>query len=410
MVQRAYTARSNSQPPDTPRREIPLSNPYSVTSSPESVNVDPDKLAQVVERARREVDEGLLPSAQIAVAREGRLVLFETFGGATNDFLYCVFSSTKAITSAAAWLLIEAGDLSTDEVVADIVPEFGTNGKDVITVEQLFLHSSGFPNAPFRPTDWPDRDRRYARFAQWRLNWEPGSRFEYHPSSSMWVVAEIIERRSGRDFTEFVRTEIADPLGLADLHVGLPAAENPRVAEIVHCGDPMTSEDYARLGLPEPPVTEVTEDAILSFNKPEIRAVPVAGGGGIMSAADLALFYQGLLHGGSADGRRIWKDETLRMARRVRSGDLRDPLTGVPVNRALGVVVAGDTWRNMRGFAHGNSAEAFGHGGAGGQIAWADPATGISVGYCTNGHDRNPMRLGRRGVSISNRVADVAVA
>ena len=98
------------------------------------------------------------------------------------------------------------------------------------------------------------------------------------------------------------------------------------------------------------------------------------------------------------------------MARTVRSGDLRDPVTGVPVNRALGVVIAGDSWRNMRGFAHGNSAEAFGHGGAGGQIAWADPATGISISYCTNGHDRNPMRLGRRGVSISNRVADVTVA
>ena len=387
-----------------------MSNPYSVTSSLESANVDPDKLAQVVERARREVDERLLPSAQIAVAREGRLVLFETFGDATNDSLYCVFSSTKAITSAAAWLLIEAGELSTEEVVADIVPEFGTNGKDVITVEQLFLHSAGFPHAPFRPTDWPDRDRRYARFAQWRLNWKPGSQFEYHPSSSMWVVAEIIERRSGRDFTEFVRTEVADPLGLTDLHLGLPAAENPRVAEIVHCGEPMTSEDYARLGLPEPPATEVTEDAILSFNRPEVRAMPVAGGGGIMTAADLALFYQALLHGGRVDGCRVWKDETLRMARRVRSGDLRDPLTGVPVNRALGIVVAGDTWRNMRGFAHGNSAEAFGHGGAGGQIAWADPVTGISVGYCTNGHDRNPMRLGRRGVSISNRVADVTVA
>lgn len=387
-----------------------MSNPCSVSSSLESANVDSDKLAQAVERARREVDEGLLPSAQLAIAREGRLLLFETFGAATNESLYCVFSSTKAITSAAAWLLIEAGELSTDEVVADIVPEFGTNGKDVITVEQLFLHSSGFPHAPFRPADWPDRDRRYARFAQWRLNWEPGSQFEYHPSSSMWVVAEIIERRSGRDITEFVRTEVADPLGLTDLHLGLPAAENPRVAEIVHCGEPMTSDDYARLGLPEPPVTEVTEDAILSFNRPEVRAVPVAGGGGIMSAADLALFYQGLLHGGSTGGRRVWKDETLRMARRVRSGDLRDPVTGVPANRALGVVVAGDNWRNMRGFARSNSAEAFGHGGAGGQIAWADPATGISVGYCTNGHDRNPMRLGRRGVSISNRVADVTVA
>ena len=373
--------------------------------SPESAGLASDKLDDLRRRVRQEVDEGLLPSAQIAVAKDGRLVLFETFGDGTNDSLYCVFSATKAITSAAAWLLIEAGELSVDEVVADIVPEFATNGKGIVTVEQLFLHTAGFPNAPFRPTDWLDRDRRLARFAQWRLNWEPGSRFEYHPSSSMWVVAEIIERRTGRDFTEFVRTEIADPLGLKDLYVGLPGPENPRVTELMHCGEPMTSADYERLGIPEPPVTEVTEEAILSFNRPEVRAVGVPGGGGIMSAAELALFYQGLMHGGSVDGRRIWQESTLEMARTVRSGDLRDPMSGVPVNRGLGIVIAGDEYRNFRGFARDNSPLAFGHGGAGGQIAWGDPVTGISVGYCTNGHDRNPMRLGRRGLGISKRVA-----
>ena len=381
-----------------------------VADSPEALGIDPGKLAAVVERVRREVDEELLPSAQIAVAREGRLALFETFGDATNDTLYCVFSATKAITSAAAWLVIEAGDLGVDEVVASIVPEFGSNGKDAITVEQLFLHSAGFPHAPFRPTDWFDRDRRLQRFANWRLNWQPGSRFEYHPTSSMWVIAEIVERRTGRPFQDFVREEIAQPLGLQELHLGLPAAENKRVATLEHCGDALTSADYARLGIPEPPVTEVTEGVILSFNEPQIRAVPTPGGGGIMTAAELALFYQALLHGGSVGGRRVWKAETLAMARQVRSGDLRDPLSGKRVNRGLGIVVAGDEDRNLRGFGHENSPLAFGHGGAGGQIAWADPATGVSIGYCTNGHDRNPLRMGRRGVSISNRVAQVASA
>ena len=376
--------------------------------SPEAVGIDAERLAEVLQRVRREVDEGLLPSAQIAVAREGRLALFETIGAATNENLYCVFSSTKALTSAAAWLLIESGDLRVDESVVDIVPEFGTNGKDAVTVEQLFLHSAGFPSAPFRPTDWFDRDRRLARFASWRLNWQPGSRFEYHPTSSMWVIAEIIERRSGRDFDAFVREEVTTPLGLPDFHLGLPAEENHRVATLAHYGEPLTSEDYARLGIPEPPVTEVTEDAILAFNTPEVRAVPTPGGGGIATAADLALFYQALLHGRSDGRRRVWKQETLVNATEVRSGDLRDPLSGKRVNRALGVVVAGDEDRNFRGFGHENGPLAFGHGGAGGQIAWVDPETGISIGYCTNGFDRNPLRLGRRTVSISNRVARVA--
>ncbi len=376
--------------------------------SPEAVGLDADKVAAVVARVRREVDEGLLPSAQIAVARHGKLALFETVGDATCDTLYCVFSCTKAITSAAAWLLMERDQLHLSQRVADIVPEFGTNGKEVITVEQLFVHNAGFPHAPFAPADWPDKQRRLARFASWRLNWPPGSRFEYHPTSSMWVLAEVIERKTGRDFHEFVRTEIAQRLALPDLHVGLPPEQNHRVAELTHCGAAMSAEDYARLGIPEPPVTEVTEEAILSFNREDVRAVGVPGGGGIMTAAELALFYQALMHGGSRGHLRVWRNDTMATARYVRSGELADPLTGKRVNRGLGIVVAGDADRNFRGFGHANSPFAFGHGGAGGQIGWADPGSGISMGYCTNGHDRNPLRMGRRTVSISNHVARLA--
>ncbi|MYE13936.1 MAG: beta-lactamase family protein [Gammaproteobacteria bacterium] len=371
---------------------------------PQAIGLAPERLDALRERARQEVDEGMLPSAQIAVARNGRLGLFETFGDADNDTLYCIFSSTKAITSAAGWLVIQDGKLDLGERVADIVPEFGSNGKEGVTVEQLFLHTAGFPHAPFRSLDWDDAARRLERYRQWRLNWPPGSRFEYHPTSSMWMIAELVERRSGTEFRQFVRERIALPLGLPDLFVGLPEDRNAAVAECVHVGEALTSEDYARLGLPEPPVTEVTEDAILSFNRPEIRAVGVPGGGAVTTAADMALFYQGLLHGRAGEGR-VWTDETLAMARTVRSADLVDPMYGKPVHRALGVIVAGDEDRNYRGFGHSNSELAFGHGGAGGQIAWADPATGISFGYCTNGHDRNPLRQGRRGVSISNRAA-----
>jgi len=373
--------------------------------SPAEVGIDETKLEELLTRARQEVDEGLLPSAQIAIARNGKLAAFETWGEAPADPLYCVFSSTKAITSAAGWLMIQEGKLDIREKVSNIVPEFGSNGKQDISVEQLFTHTAGFPHAPFRPTDWNDKARRLERYASWTLNWEPGSRYEYHPTSSMWVIAEIVERLSGRPFQSFVRDRIAVPLGLPDLWVGIPEEHHHRVAEVVHVGDALTPADYAQLGLPEPPVTEVTEDALTSFNTAEIRKVGVPGGGGVMSAAELALFYQALLHGGAVDGERIWTEKTLAFARQVRTGNLVDPLYGHTIHRALGVCIAGDEKRNLRGFGHANSELAFGHGGAGGQIGWADPETGISIGYCTNGHDRNPLRQGRRGVSLSNRAA-----
>ena len=220
----------------------------------------------------------------------------------------------------------------------------------------------------------------------------------------MWVIAELIERISGLSYEDFIRTRIALPLGLQDLWVGMPDEHHNRVATISHSGEPLTAADYETLGLPAPPVTEVTPEAILNFNKSETRRVPVPGGGGIMSAAEIALFYQGLI-GNTQTGTKLWRDETIDFATTPRTGDLIDFMTGQAVNRALGVVVSGDDKRNYRGFGHTNSAKAFGHGGAGGQIAWVDPESGISFGYCTNGHDQNTIRQGRRSISISNRAA-----
>jgi len=376
-------------------------------AEPEELGLDPMKIAALLARVRREVDEGLLPATQVALARNGKVAVFESFGEARDDSLFCVFSATKAITSAAGWILMQEGKLDENELVADIIPEFAANHKHDISVEQLFLHTAGFPSAPFKPLDWNNPITRVERFAQWQLNWPPGSRYEYHPTSSMWVIAEIIERRAGISYQQFVRERIAQPLGLLDLYVGLPVSENDRVLPNVHVGEALTSADYTRLGIPEPPVTEVTEEAISNFNSPEVRAVGVPGGGGIMGAAELALFYQGLLHGGLpvGAGAEVWSPETMARARRVRTGDLRDPLFGKLVNRGLGIVIAGDDEMNYRGFGRTNSAETFGHNGAGGQLAWVDPATGLSLGYCTSGHDRNTLRQGRRGVAVSSLAA-----
>jgi CubicO group peptidase (beta-lactamase class C family) len=271
-------------------------------------------------------------------------------------------------------------------------------------VEQLLTHTAGFPAAPFKPLDWNDPKRRWERFEQWRLNWEPGTRFEYHPTSTMWVLAEIIERRGGIAFQQFIRERIVAPLGLTDLYVGLPPEENERVLDGVHVGDALTDADYEAMGLRRPPVAEVTEEAILRFNNPDVRAVGVPGGGGYGNAAEVALYYQGLLTGG-LDDTRVWSRETLQAARTVRTGDLVDPVFGKPVSRGLGIVIAGDETRNFRGFGHTNSPETFGHNGAGGQIAWVDPASGISVSYLTNGHDRNEVRQGRRVVAIGSLAA-----
>ncbi|HXU22587.1 MAG TPA: serine hydrolase domain-containing protein, partial [Tepidiformaceae bacterium] len=333
-----------------------------VANKPEDIGIDSEKLEAVFARAKRDVDDGVLPSAQVAVARQGKLAGVRTYGAArhgetevpaTNDTLYTIFSSTKAIIASAVWTLFEDGLLKLDERVCEIIPEFGTNGKDVITVEQTMLHIGGFPMAPFGALDWDNRERRLERFSKWRLNWEPGSQFVYHATSAHWVLAEIIERRTGKDFRAYVRERILDPMGLTDFYVGLPEGENSRVADVYHV---------------EPPVPppggwgEVTPDAILSFNRPEVRAVGVPGGGGITTAAGLAMFYQPLINGGAtADGTRIMKAETIDWATQVRTKDFhREQILDYPINRALAVVVAGDDgYQAFRGFGKTTSPRAF---------------------------------------------------
>ncbi len=393
---------------------MPAAN--QIADNPREVGLDPAKVAELFRRAEREVAEGLLPSCQIAIARNGKIGAMKAFGRALqggaekpadNDTLYCLFSCTKAIVSSAIWILIGEGKLDPSERAAAIVPEFGTNGKETITVEQLLLHTGGFPNAPYPQYDWNSREKRLERFKSWRLEFPVGQRFVYHPTSGFWVLGEIIERRTGQDFRDFVAERIAGPLGIPGLRLGLPRAEHGRVADLKWVGEALTPEDFKKMGLPVPPETEVTEAAILGFNAPVVRESGVPGGGAVTTAANIALFYQGLLHNPAvADGRPIWKPETLKEALRVRSGDYFDPIFKYKCNRALGVAIAGDDgFANYRGFGKTNSPMTFGHGGAGGQIGWGDPATGISLGYCTNGFDRNDIRQGRRGVAISSLAA-----
>jgi len=370
------------------------------------VGIDAEALAALIARCRREVDNGLLPSSQMAVAAGDRLVAYETFGDAAPDSRYVIFSCTKAVVVAAFWLLLGDGSIALDQRVAEVIPEFATNGKDVITVRQLLLHEGGFPNAPLNLETDVTRQQRLARFASWRLNWEPGTRFEYHATSAHWVIAELIERLSGVEYRAFVQERILEPLGLKRLRLGVAVQEQGDINDLEVRGEPATNEELeAVLGIPgitlEVMQGEVTDAALVAFNRPAFRAMGVPGGGGISTAADLALYYQALLHNPG----RLWDPAVLAAGTREVHGVLPDPWYHVSSNRALGTVIAGEgQGAAMRGFGRTVSPRTFGHAGAGGQIAFADPDVDVSFCYLTNGLDANILRQGRRTASIASCV------
>ncbi len=381
--------------------------------SPAEVGLNPDKVQALMDRAARDVKEGVLPACQVAVARNGKIAAMQTFGRAvqggvdkpaTDETVFVAMSATKAITSSALWLLIQEGKISTEDKIVKYVPEYGTNGKEPTTIEHLLIHTAGIPTAPGSFKDWGDHKRRLERFAQWRPVNPPGEKFFYHIHANYWPIAEAIERITGKRIGDFVRERIAEPLGLPDLRIGLPRAIQPRMADVKWVGEPAKDEEYKKLGVTPPRANlgSITEDAVLEMNDPAMRETDFPAGGLMTTAGDIALFYQALLNDGKAqDGTRIWQSDMLREARRIRSGNLIDTARGITANRALGIVIAGSDGKgNLRGFGRTNSAEAFGHPGFGGQIGWADPATGISFGYLTNGFDRNDLREGRRSVAV----------
>ena len=151
---------------------------------------------------------------QVAVARHGRLVAFETFGDATNERRYITQSVGRNVVAAAVWKLLGDGRFTLDERVADVIPEFATNGEDVVTVEHVLTHRAGFPFAPLGYPKMLDRNTRLEAFGRWRLDWPPGSRLQFHLTSAAWVIAELVERTTGLTFAEYLRTEIVEPLGL----------------------------------------------------------------------------------------------------------------------------------------------------------------------------------------------------
>jgi CubicO group peptidase (beta-lactamase class C family) len=332
------------------------------------VNFDP-----VLDAARKLVDDGLTPACQLAVAQDNEILCFETFGEATNDTRFCVFSATKPIVASAVWLLIGEALLDPARPVAHYIPEFATLGKEVVTVEQVMLHTAGFPNAPMDPVEGGDAVTRVKRFTDWRLEWEPGTRFEYHALSAHWVLAELIERLSGLDFRDYIETRVCAPNGLPRL-LGLEPEEQTDIAGGVPLGTPPADSD-----LP------VVDTMILNrADRPDVRAAGVPGGGGIMTAATMARFYQALLH----DANRVWDPGVLADAKTNIRCTFPDPLMHVAANRSLGLVVAGDDGLHQFRygmFGNANSPGSIGHAGAHCQVAWADPATGISFSFVKNG-------------------------
>jgi CubicO group peptidase (beta-lactamase class C family) len=339
--------------------------------SAEEAGVDPMRLELFLSRARLEVDQGILPSAQVAVARKGRLVAFETYGSATNDTKYILQSVGRTVVAATVWKLLGEGLLDLDEPIVDVIPEFGTNGKHEVTLEHVLTHTAGFPFAPLGYPKMLDRQTRLAAFERWKLDWPPGSRIQFHLTSAAWVIAELVERKTGMPFADYLRTAIVEPLGLGFI-LPLPADQydSPMLAAPVAI-DRTSDEDEVD---PWGPWYLANAD-VLSGGEPSHSIVG--------SAADIAQLMQALFHSG------LWDEATVNDAIRIRRSEAPwgEKIYGGSdevVNIGLFVLVSGTSGWTLT--PRTGSAATFGHSGAPCQLGFMDPETGTSFAFLTNGY------------------------
>jgi CubicO group peptidase (beta-lactamase class C family) len=338
--------------------------------APEEVGVDPRRLAVFLDRARLDVDNGALPSVQVAVAAKGRLVAFETYGDSSNEKKYILQSAGRNVVAAALWKVLDDGLVKTDLRIAELIPEFGTNGKDVVTLEQVCTHTAGFPFAPLGYPKMLSREARLEAFSKWRLDWEPGSRLQFHLTAQAWVIVELVERLYDMTFAEFLRTQIVEPLGLG-FRLPLPPEEFEEVLAVPVATD-RTSDDQ-----------EVDPFGPWYLNNPEVLSGGEPSHSMVGSAADMVLLHQAFLHSG------LWKPETIEDATRIRVSEApwgERLYGGSPeiANVCLMLMVAGEvggSWTPRAG-----SPRTFGMGGAPFQLCFTDPDADTWFAYLTNGY------------------------
>ena len=364
-----------------------------------------DSVPALIERASREVESGLLPAAQMALAYEGEIVVSEAFGACTTTNRFQTYSAVKPTVSLTALELAHAGAFDLYGPVADVLPDFGANGKAAITVSQVLLHTGGFPIAPFPPEKWTDRDQRLEVYGGWRVSWEPGTRFVYHPVNAHWVVADLIQQVTGQHYAEAIDERIHAPLGQRRW-LSVPGSEQGDIRAAVSVGvEPDLAALAAKYGLEEIPDLGVTSASLLPLSEPQHVELGTPGAGGVVRAEDLVLFYQAVLHNPDH-----WLSSSVRAEAMVVRQSHPDWL-GTPANRSHVFTLAGDDGlANMRGHGHGASPKTFGHGGAKGQIAFGDPASGISFAFLTNGLDRDDFANARRSIGIATKALACGLA
>ncbi len=302
------------------------------------------------------------------------------------DTVVLVWSATKGIGSACVLHALQQQKIELNRPVADFWPEFGQAEKDKITLDQLLSHQAGLCALDQRVDVLDYGGVIRALEAQAPL-WPPGTAHGYHARTFGFLLDELMWRIAGKTLSDYWQENFARPLEL-DFWIGLPEEQNSRVATIyaAKSGKPPEPTEFYRDLVTPGTLSRKTFtspyglNVISKMNDPQIRAQPIVSFGGIGSASALAKFYSMPANGGELDGQSFFSQETIeRMTMTLSEGV--DRVFRIPTAFSAGFMKDS---REIARRMFGPSAISFGHPGAGGTHAFADPENKIAFAYVMN--------------------------
>lgn len=354
--------------------------------------------AEAFEATHQEADS----SAHWCVVVDGRRVI-DLWCGRPSDAIQCVFSATKGATAACANLLVQRGLLELDSPVARYWPEYAVNGKEDTLVRWVLSHRAGV----LAPEDRLSRDEVNdpravsAALAAAAPAWRPGAAYGYHAQSFGWLVGELIRRVDGRALAQFFAEEVAAPAS-ADFWIGLPESADHRLIDVTV--EPTASEDSGGPAGRDVDLSQYVgphQDVAFTLNgalptdafavpaDPRLRRAEIGASNGYTDARGLALTYAWMLG--------EFTDETLHELAHTETSGPDQVLTSPAMTieqrfcRGFETTERGDIAAEV---------STFGHNGAGGTTAFADPLHGVAFGYVTSKAVLGPPGLDPRARAL----------
>lgn len=377
---------------------------------PELVGVSSERLNRVSEISKNYVAEGKVPGIVTMIARKGKLIYFEAYGNRGVDSkvkikkndLFRIYSMTKPVTAIAAMQLYEKGKFQLNDPITKYLPElnnlkrYDSKGelidvKTEITMQQLLTHTAGFTYG------WGGGpvDKKYEEVKLWEsdgskefidkvsslpLLFEPGTKWHY--SIAVDITGVIIERLSGKTFSEYLSDNIFAPLGMKDTFFEVPNNKLNRF---------LPNHYYNKTNNSLGTINEDNTKISAGSNYEKVKFY--SGGGGLVSTAmDFMIFSECVRNGGLYNGKRIIGPKTVKfMTKNHLSGSLSGK-GGSGESPSWDTTSMDQAESNGFGFGLGfglvtdsvkrsiiGSDGEYSWGGAAGTIFWIDPVEEISV-------------------------------